>query len=197
VNPSGRLPVSIPATPGTQPTTYLAAPLGRASDVSNIDPTAAFPFGHGLGYAAFEWESFEGGGAETGTDGEVTVRVRLRNGGARRGAEVVQLYLHDPVASVVRPVQRLVGFARLELDPGEAADVSFTVHADLASFTGRDGRRIVEPGDLVLSAGRSSADLPFAHSVRLVGPVRQVDHTRRMHPEVAVERVPAEASVAG
>ena len=155
VNPSGRLPVSIPATPGTQPTTYLAAPLARASDVSNVDPTAAFAFGHGLGYAAFEWESFEGGEAETSTDGAVTVRVRVRNGGARPGAEVVQLYLHDPVASVVRPVQRLIGFARLELGPGEAADVSFTVHADLASFTGRDGRRIVEPGDLVLSAGRS------------------------------------------
>ena len=98
---------------------------------------------------------------------------------------------------MVRPVQRLIGFARLELGPGEAADVSFTVHADLASFTGRDGRRIVEPGDLVLSAGRSSVDLPFAHTVRLAGPVRAVDHTRRLHPVVAVEHVPAEASVAG
>ena len=58
--------------------------------------------------------------------------------------------------------------------------------ADLASFTGRDGRRIVEPGDLVLSVGRSSADLPFAHAVRLTGPVRVVDHTRRLHPESSV-----------
>ena len=57
VNPSGRLPVSIPRDPGAQPSTYLAAPLARASDVSNIDPTAAFAFGHGLGYSLFEWES--------------------------------------------------------------------------------------------------------------------------------------------
>ena len=109
VNPSGRLPVSVPATPGSQPTTYLAPPLGRATDVSNVDPTAAFPFGHGLGYAAFEWEAFDGDESEIDTAGEATVRVRVRNAGGRTGAEVVQLYLHDPVASVVRPVQRLVG----------------------------------------------------------------------------------------
>ena len=172
VNPSGRLPVSIPATAGTQPTTYLAAPLARSSDVSNIDPTAAFPFGHGLGYAAFEWEPLGTGTdvADATTDGTVSLRLRLRNTGDRRGAEVVQAYLHDPVATVVRPVQRLIGFARVELEAGEAADVSFTVHADLAAFTGREGRRIVEPGALVLSLGRSSADLPIAQTVRLTGP---------------------------
>jgi beta-xylosidase len=203
VNPSGRLPVSIPATAGTQPTTYLAAPLARSSDVSNIDPTAAFPFGHGLGYAAFEWEPLSTGTdtgtdvAETTTDGTVSLRLRVRNTGARRGAEVVQAYLHDPVATVVRPVQRLVGFARVELEAGEAAEVSFTVHADLAAFTGRDGRRIVEPGELVLSLGRSSADLPVTQTVRLTGPVREVDHTRRLHPIVLVEPVASEASVVG
>jgi beta-xylosidase len=194
VNPSGRLPVSIPAGAGSQPTTYLAAPLARGSDVSNVDPTAAFPFGHGLGYADFEWDAFEGDATEIDTDGTVTVRLRVRNAGSRSGAEVVQLYLHDPVASVVRPVQRLIGYARVELEAGEAADVSFAVPADLASFTGRDGRRIVEPGELVLSAGRSSADLPFAHIVRLTGTERELDHTRRMTPDVSVEAV-VEASV--
>jgi beta-xylosidase len=197
VNPSGRLPVSIPSSPGTQPTTYLAAPLAGSSDVSNIDPTAAFPFGHGLGYAAMEWEAFEGGAPEIPIDGTATVRLRVRNAGERWAAEIVQLYLHDPVASVVRPVQRLVGFVRVELGPGEAADVHFAVPADLASFTSRTGERIVEPGALVLSVGRSSADLAFGHEVRLTGQVRVVDHTRRLHPEVRVERVPLEASVGG
>ncbi|GAA2044193.1 glycoside hydrolase family 3 N-terminal domain-containing protein [Agromyces tropicus] len=196
VNPSGRLPVSIPATPGAQPTTYLAPPLARASDVSNVDPTAAFPFGHGLGYATFDWESFTGDRDEVATDGSVTVRLRVRNAGGRAGTEVVQLYLHDPVASVVRPVQRLVGFARVGLGPGEAAEVRVTVPADLAAFTARSGERVVEPGELVLSAGRSSGDLPFAHRVRLVGPTRVVDHRRRLHPEVVVERRAA-ASVGG
>ncbi|GAA1055237.1 beta-glucosidase [Agromyces luteolus] len=188
VNPSGRLPVSIPATPGAQPTTYLAPPLARASDVSNVDPTAAFPFGHGLGYTTFEWSSFSGDEASTTTDGAATVRLRVRNAGDRAGSEVVQLYLHDPVASVVRPVQRLVGFARVALEPGAAVEVAFTVPADLASFTSRSGERIVEPGEVVLSVGRSSGDLVAAHTVRLDGPVRVVDHRRALHPAVAIER---------
>ncbi|WP_430645339.1 glycoside hydrolase family 3 N-terminal domain-containing protein [Agromyces sp. GXS1127] len=191
VNPSGRLPVSIPASPGAQPTTYLAAPLARASDVSNVDPTAAFPFGHGLGYATFEWSELAGGETSIATDGAATVRLRVRNLGERAGAEVVQLYLHDPVASVVRPVQRLVGFGRVELAAGEAAVVRFTVPADLASFTSRTGERIVEPGEIVLSVGRSSGDLVSAHSVRLAGPVRVVDHRRALHPTVEIDRVGA------
>lgn len=197
VNPSGRLPVSIPSTPGSQPTTYLAAPLARASDVSNVDPTAAYPFGHGLGYTTFDWESFAGEEDAIATDGAASVRVRLRNTGRRAGTEVVQLYLHDPVASVVRPVQRLIGFARVDLDPGAAADVWFTVPADLASFTSRSGDRIVEPGEIVLSAGRSSGDLVHAHAVRLEGPARVVDHTRRRHPLVDVDLAPVEAPTTG
>ena len=162
VEPSGRLPVSVPASAGVHPSTYLASPLERRNGVSNIDPTPRYPFGHGLTYTTFEWESLGDEASEVATDGEAQVGLRVRNVGARPGVEVVQLYLHDPVASVVRPVQRLVGFARVELAPGEAADVGFTVPADLASFTSRDGVRIVEPGELVLSLGRSSADLPIA-----------------------------------
>ena len=108
----------------------------------------------------------------------------------------MQLYLHDPVASVVRPVQRLVGYARVDLGAGDEAEIRFTVPADVTSFTGRDGRRIVEPGDVVLSVGRSSGDLVFSHTARLTGAVRGVDHTRRLHPEVAVQPVRAEAGVA-
>ena len=178
---------SIPATPGSQPTTYLAAPLARASDVSNVDPTAAYPFGHGLGYTTFDWSAFGGDEDEIATDGAASVRLRLRNTGSHAGTEVVQLYLHDPVASVVRPVQRLIGFARVSLEPGAAADVWFTVPADLASFTSRTGERIVEPGDIVLGVGRSAGDLVHAHTVRLTGPTRVVDHRRRLHPLVDVD----------
>jgi beta-xylosidase len=189
VNPSGRLPVSVPATPGAQPSTYLASTLARRSSVSNIDPTARYPFGHGLGYTSFAWSDLrvEAGGATT--EGAVLMSLTVENTGDRAGAEVVQLYLHDPVAPVVRPVQRLVGFRRVELEPGASVRLSVEVPADLAAFTGRDGRRIVEPGSLVLGFGRSSADLPLEASVELVGPVRVVDHTRAMHPAWTAERV--------
>jgi beta-xylosidase len=189
VNPSGRLPVSVPATPGAQPSTYLASTLAQRSSVSNIDPTARYPFGHGLGYTSFAWSDLrvEAGGATT--EGAVLMSLTVENTGDRAGAEVVQLYLHDPVAPVVRPVQRLVGFRRVELEPGASVRLSVEVPADLAAFTGRDGRRIVEPGSLVLGFGRSSADLPLEASVELVGPVRVVDHTRAMHPAWTAERV--------
>jgi beta-xylosidase len=183
VNPAGRLPVSVPSHPGAQPSTYLAAPLARKSGVSNIDPTAAFAFGHGLGYSTFEWTAApatDAGSTQASmpTDGTIELSISVRNTGARRGTEIVQLYLHDPVASVVRPVQRLVGYARIELDSGEERTLTARVSADLASFTGRDGQRIVEPGEIVLGFGRSSADIPITTSVMLTGDLREVDHTR-------------------
>lgn len=181
INPSGRLPVSVPRGPGSQPTTYLGARLAHASEVSNIDPTPAFPFGHGLSYTRFDWTDLITDVQEAPTDGEFTLTFTVRNTGERPGAEVVQLYLHDPVASVVQPVQRLVGYTRLELRPGEARRIHVTVPADLASFTGRDGRRVVEPGELELRLAASSAGPRLTARVTLTGAERHVDHTRRLH----------------
>jgi beta-xylosidase len=184
VNPSGHLPVSVPSDPGAQPSTYLAAPLARRTGVSNLDPTPAYWFGHGLSYTSFEW--YDPAVSAVSWSDEVTASITIRNTGDRAGAELVQLYLHDPVASVVRPVQRLIAYARVPLDAGEAAAVSFRVPADLASFTGRDLARIVEPGALVLSFGRSAGDLVASLDTTLTGPVRVVDHTRRLHADVTV-----------
>ncbi|MBT3165586.1 glycoside hydrolase family 3 C-terminal domain-containing protein [Streptomyces sp. Vc74B-19] len=185
--PSGRLPVSVPNSAGSQPTTYLGARLAQASEVSNIDPTPAFGFGHGLTYTTFAWSDLTVDAEEAPTDGEFTASLTVRNTGERPGTEVVQLYLHDPVASVVQPVQRLVGYARLDLEPGEERRVRVTVPADVASFTGRDGRRIVEPGELELRLAASSTDARLTATVTLTGPVRRVDHTRRFHAEFAQE----------
>jgi beta-xylosidase len=187
VNPSGRLPVSIPAGPDGQPWTYLVPKLALASDVSALDPTPRYPFGHGAGYTDFAWSDGAAGADELPTDGEARVSIVVRNVGERAGTEVVQLYLHDPVASVVQPVIRLIGFQRVDLDPGAAARVTFTVPADAASFTGRDLARIVEPGEIELRLGASSADIRHTATVRLIGPVRRVDHHRRRHCDVAVE----------
>jgi beta-xylosidase len=187
VNPSGRLPVSIPRSPGAQPSTYLVAQLGQASTVSSIDPGAAYPFGHGLSYTEFAWTDASVVSDRASTDGTIEVSLTVRNTGDRAGADVVQLYLHDPLASVVRPVQRLIGFAKVTLDAGAAARVSVRVPADLTSFTGADLRRIVEPGELVFGFGRSSGDIPLVQSVQLTGETRVVDHTRALHPVWSVE----------
>ncbi|MGV9684304.1 beta-xylosidase/alpha-l-arabinosidase [Streptomyces cellulosae] len=181
VNPSGRLPIGVPRAPGSQPSTYLGARLAQASEVSNVDPTPAFPFGHGLSYTRFDWTDLTVDADEAPTDGEFTLTFTVRNTGDRSGTEVVQLYLHDPVASVVQPVQRLVGYTRVTLEPGEARRLTVTVPADLASFTGRDGRRVVEPGALELRLAASSANPRLTSRVALTGAERHVDHTRRLH----------------
>jgi len=196
VCPSGRLPVGVPRHRGGQPSVYLAPLLGQVTDVSSVDPTPLYPFGHGLSYTEFGWTDAEVEGAaidpdappvEVGTDGTVTVAMTVHNGGERPGVEVVQLYLHDPVAQVTRPTVRLIGYVRVPLAPGESKRVSFDVHADLASFTGRAGHRVVEPGDLELRLAASSVDVREVVRVRLVGAERRVDHHRRLTADVTVQ----------
>ena len=187
VNPSGRLPVTVPRDPGGQPWTYLQPPLGLANDVTNLDPTPLFPFGHGESFTSFAWDAPEPTPAELPTDGALDLAVTVRNTGDRDGVEVVQLYLHDPVAQTTRPDRRLIGYARVPLAAGQARRVSFRVHADLTSFTGVAGRRIVEPGEVELRLAASSADVRHTVRVTLTGPERLVDHTRHLACDTTVE----------
>ncbi|GHF11691.1 hypothetical protein GCM10014715_79240 [Streptomyces spiralis] len=171
-NPCGRLPVSVPRGPGAQPATYLGARLAHVSEVSTIDPTPAFGFGHGLSYTEFDWSDLVVAVNEVPTDGAFHLAFTVRNTGGRHGTEAVQLYLDDPVASVVQSVQRLIGYTQVALEPGEAqrVRVRVTVPADLASFTGRDGRRVVEPGELELRLAASSTNPRLTATVTLTGP---------------------------
>ncbi|MFF3408384.1 glycoside hydrolase family 3 N-terminal domain-containing protein [Streptomyces sp. NPDC002742] len=189
VNPSGRLPVSVPRDPAGQPWTYLAPPLGLRGEASTLDPTPLYAFGHGISYTSYTWLPPVADDREFATDGETTLRLTVRNTGERAGAEVVQLYLHDPVGKVARPVARLIGYARVPLEAGASAEVHFTVPADLAAYTGPDGQRIVEPGELELRLGVSSADgdVRYAVPVTLTGPERVVGPGRRMRCEVRVK----------
>jgi beta-glucosidase len=187
VNPSGRLPVSFPAAGTSQPTTYLAAPLGQRSEVSNIDPTPLFAFGHGLSYAPAAWSGIDlRSGAEWPTDGTCRVSVTLSNDSAVPTVEVVQVYLHDPVAEVARPVQQLIAAPRVDLAPGETRTATIDLHADLTSYTGRGGRRLVDPGEVELRIGASSADIRGCLRLRLTGPRRTVGADRVLYPEVSL-----------
>ncbi len=182
INPGGKLPVQIPRNAGGQPATYLQPPLGSAESagISGLETVPLYPFGFGSSYTTFEVDDLRLSSTEIPTDGEFTATVRVRNTGNRAGDEVVQLYLHDVIAQVARPVKLLTGFARVQLEPQAAVDVTFHVHADRTAYSGPDLRRIVEAGDLEVLVGTSSSDLPCREIVRLTGNTRVVGHDRRM-----------------
>ncbi|MEV4803203.1 glycoside hydrolase family 3 N-terminal domain-containing protein [Nonomuraea sp. NPDC049421] len=170
VNPSGRLPMSLPRGTAGQPYSYLHPKLGGAGSVSNLDPAPVLPFGHGLSYTSFGYSAFTADG-EVPAGEKIRCAVTVTNTGDRAGAEVVQVYASDRIASVTRPLAQLVGYARVELAPGQSARVEFAVPARLLSFTGRDGRRVVEPGEVGLSVRRSVTDVVEERTVLLTGPV--------------------------
>jgi beta-xylosidase len=187
VNPSGRLPVGIPDHPGGQPGTYLAAPLAWYSEgISNLDPRPLFPFGHGLAYTTFALTDLQLSASEVPAGGTVEASVTVTNTGPRAGADVVQLYLGDPVAQVTRPLKQLIGYAKVDLEPHQARRVTFRVHMDRVSFTGLDLTRIVEAGRIDLSVGASSEDLPLLASLTVTGPTRAVPQGRELYTHVAV-----------
>jgi beta-glucosidase len=189
VQPGAKLPVQIPRNPGGQPGTYLQPPLGvENSGVSNLDATPLFPFGYGRSYTTFEVDDLRISSSSVPVDGSFTVTARVRNTGSRGGDEVVQLYLHDVVAQVTRPVKQLTGFARVPLEPGEAKDVTFTVHADRTAFAGRTFARIVEPGTIEVMVGTSASDLPLRGTVTLTGTVREVGRDHVLTTPVEVQK---------
>lgn len=156
-SPSGRLPVSFPQAAGQVPYYYAHRRTGRplppqepASDFKTryVDATheALYPFGHGLTYGRFHYEALQLSHTQLPWDGTLHVKARITNRGAREAEETVQLYVHDRVASVTRPVRELKDFRKLRLAPGESAEVVFTLQrADLA-FIGGDLKPTIEPG---------------------------------------------------
>jgi beta-glucosidase-like glycosyl hydrolase len=173
VNPSGRLPVTLPRAAGVQPYSYLHPLLGGPSDLTSVDATPVRPFGFGLSYTTFTRSGLVCD-ATMPTDGALTVTVDVENTGDRAGADVVQLYAHDVIASVTRPQAQLLAYARVALDAGERARVRFGVPSARLAFTDRSLTRIVEPGDVELWVGPSCAERELTTTVTLVGEVHEV-----------------------
>ena len=155
-SPSGRLPASFPRRSGQQPYYYAHKRTGRP----NADPTlenykarfrditnsALYPFGHGLTYGKIAYSDFAISAPSMGMNGEITVTARITNSGRHTAEEVVQLYTHDRVASITRPVRELKAFRKIKLAPGQSEVVRFTVKPGNLTFYGVNDQPVVEPG---------------------------------------------------
>jgi len=166
VNPSGRLPVTIPRTVGQIPLYYNHKNTGRppsdsdkfTSKYIDVPVTPRYPFGYGLSYTTFAYRDLKLAAAQLGQRDTLRATVAVANTGQREGTTVVQLYVRDEVASVTRPVRELKSFQRVTLRPGETRTVELKVAvADLA-FWGPDSRFVVEAGWFRLFVGPSSAE---------------------------------------
>ncbi|RKN51197.1 glycoside hydrolase family 3 N-terminal domain-containing protein [Micromonospora endolithica] len=155
VNPSGRLPVTLPGSAGAQPYSYLHPTLGTGNEVTNLPATPVAPFGHGLSYTTFAYTDLTVP-STVPTHGAIGVTVRVTNTGAVAGDDVVQLYGRDLVASVTRPVAQLLGYRRVHLEPGRSVTVELTVPTTRLAFSDRTLTRVVEPGEVELWVGTSA-----------------------------------------
>src|SRR5437879_7012799 len=163
VSPSGKLPVTFPRTVGPIPLYYNHKNTGRptgpdkyTSKYTDLPVTPLFPFGHGLSFTTFSYSDLKLSAPRIAPAGTLKVSVTVTNTGAREGAEVVQLYVHDEVASVTRPVRVLAGFRRVSLKPGEARTVDFQLTPKELGLYNKDMKFVVEPGKFRVFVGGSS-----------------------------------------
>ena len=126
---------------------------GYASSYIGCGNLPLYPFGHGLSYSDFVYESLELDTDTMTKDSAIRVSVTVRNTGDRAGKEVVQLYMHDLFASTVRPIQSLIGFEKVEIGAGEVATVHFTITEPMLRFYGANCEWISEPGAFDISTG--------------------------------------------
>lgn len=175
VNPGGKLPVTFPRVVGQVPIYYNHENTGRPADPNNkytskyldVPIGPLYHFGFGLSYTSFTVDNLRLSSTRLRRrDGHVMVSADVRNTGDHTGDEVVQLYIHDPVASIAQPVRRLRGFQRVTLHPGQRRTVTFRLGPDDVGFYDNQARFVVERGDIEVYVGNSSqADQHVTFSV--------------------------------
>ncbi|MDD7096461.1 MAG: beta-glucosidase BglX [Prevotella sp.] len=170
-NPSGHLTMTMPKALGQIPIYYNHLNTGRPvpegvteyrkyqSNYIDVRNDPLYPFGYGMSYTTFEYGKPRLSATTMKADGSITLTVNVRNSGNRDGDEVVQLYIHDMVATIARPVKELKGFERISLKAGESRDVTFTINADMLKFYNSNLQYVAEPGDFEAMVGGNSRDV--------------------------------------
>jgi beta-glucosidase len=155
-NPSGKLPITFPRTVGQLPLYYNTKPSGRIDDYVDLSGEPLFTFGHGLSYTTFAYRNLH---IRLERKKMVKVSLEVENTGEHAGDEVVQLYIHDVVASVARPVKELKDFKRISLQPHETKTVTFEIPVQQLGLYDASMQYTVEPGEFEIVIGSSSEDI--------------------------------------
>lgn len=163
VNPSGKLPMSFPRHVGQMPLYYNRLNTGRPANEGavfyshhmDVENSALFPFGYGLSYALFEYDKPQ----ISLDEGQIKLKVQIKNVSERGGQEVVQVYIRDKVATISRPIKELKAFEKVFIGAGETTEVNFTLTREDLSFYDQNGDLVFEPGEFDISVGTNSRDV--------------------------------------
>jgi beta-glucosidase len=168
VNPSGRLPVSVPKTVGQVPVYYSRKP-SSFRDYIDVDSKPLFPFGFGLSYTEFRYRDLVVRTPEVKPFSFVEVEVTVENVGKLAGKEVVQVYVSKEYSEVTRPVKELKAFKKVHLEPGQAKKVLFRIPTELLAFYDKNMNLVIEPGDYKVLIGRNAEDVALEGRFKIVG----------------------------
>lgn len=157
VNPSGKLPVTVPRSVGQLPVYYYQKHINYKKGYLFAENTPLYPFGFGLSYTQFAYSNITLSDTIAPLGQAIEVSVDIKNVGTRQGKEVCQVYLQDEFASVEQPIRELIAFQKISLEAGETTHLSFIITPEMMSFTGIDMSKIIEPGIFHVYVGGSSA----------------------------------------
>jgi beta-glucosidase len=158
-NPSGRLPVTVPRHVGQFPFYYNFSATKDGAKYIDMPATPLYEFGFGLSYTTFEYSNLSILPKEINNEGNVEISLDVKNTGAIKGDEVVQLYINDVISSTSRPVKELKGYEKISLEPGETKTVKLKLLPEELSLLDRDMNFVVEPGTFEVMVGSSSKNI--------------------------------------
>jgi len=184
-NPSGKLPISFPAVTGQIPVYYNRKP-SAFTDYVDATAKALYPFGHGLSYTNFEYSNLEIKPQIVNSLEPVEISFKIKNVGKLSGEEVVQLYIHDEIASLERPVKELKGFKKVYLNPGEEKTVKFILYPEQLAFYDEFMRFVVERGNFEVMIGSSSEDIKLKGNFQ-VKETKVITEKRKFSSDVIIE----------
>jgi beta-glucosidase len=177
-NPSGKLPMTFPRSTGQIPIYYNHLSTGKPpyndsaayyrTGYMDLMQNPKFPFGYGLSYTQFKYSDLQLSKSKIKRGEILHVKLNVTNSGKYAGEEVVQLYIHDKVASLVRPVKELKDFQKIFLNPGETKLITFNIGKEKLSFYNEKLEFVAEPGDFDIMIGSSSADIRLRTSFELL-----------------------------